>query len=393
MRRAGLVVTLLALSACGGDSGGSGSVTTPAPTPSVSPTPSPSPSAPATPAPITAVSSTTIATFASPWAMTFLPDGRALVTEKGGTLRLVTAAGAVSSVSGVPAVVNAGQGGLADVAVDPNFASNRRVYLSYAEAGTGGAGLAVARGTLNAAATALENVAVIWRAAPKTGGSNHFSGRLLFSPDGTSLFVSAGERQQGTPAQDLSQTLGKIVRLTLDGAPAGGNPFATTAGARAEIWSYGHRNIYGLAYDASGRLWEHEMGPAGGDELNVIESGRNYGWPRVSNGQNYDGTNIPDHAPGDGFAAPALSWTPVIAPSGMIIYSGTLFAAWRGDAIISGLVSQGLVRVTLNGTAATEAQRIGLGTRIREVEQAPDGAIWVLEDGAGGRLRRLVPGS
>ncbi len=387
MKRALTLVLLLTTAGCGGGGGAGGSVSTPTPSPSPSPSPSTSP----TPSPITGVQSSTVATFASPWAMTFLPDGRLLVTEKGGTLQLVTQAGAKSAVTGIPAVVNAGQGGLQDVAIDPNFATNRRVYLSYAESGTGGSGLAVARGTLSGDNARLESVSVIWRQAPKVSGSGHFGGRIAFSPDGQYLFVTAGERQLGTPAQDLAQTLGKIVRLNLDGTIPAGNPFAATAGAKTEIWSYGHRNIYGLAFDSAGRLWENEMGPEGGDEINLIEPGRNYGWPRVSNGQDYGGGNIPDHAAGDGYEAPKAWWTPVIAPSGMIIYSGTLFAAWQGDAIISGLVSQGLVRVRFTGTNAAEAQRIGLGTRIREVEQGPDGAIWVLEDGGSGRLRKLVP--
>lgn len=393
MRRALLLALLLTTAGCGGGSSGGGSVGTPSPTPTASPSPSPtsSPSPSPSPSPITGVQSTTVATFSAPWAMVFLPDGRMLVTEKGGTLQLVTQAGAKSAVGGVPAVVNAGQGGLQDVTIDPNFAANRRVYLSYAEAGSGGSGLAVARGALSGDNARLEGVSVIWRQAPKVSGSGHFGGRMAFSPDGQYLFVTAGERQLGTPAQDLAQTLGKIVRLNPDGSIPAGNPFAGTAGAKSEIWTYGNRNIYGLAFDSAGRLWENEMGPEGGDELNLIEPGKNYGWPRVSNGQDYGGGNIPDHAPGDGYEAPKLWWTPVIAPSGMIIYSGTMFAAWQGDAIISGLVSQGLVRVRFNGTGATEAQRIGLGTRIREVEQGPDGAIWVLEDGGSGRLRKLVP--
>jgi glucose/arabinose dehydrogenase len=389
-----ILLAAVALSGCrfgnGGNGGGVIVTPTPTPTPSTTPAPSPTPSPTATP--ITGVSSTTVATFDAPWAMTFLPDGRMLVTEKAGRLQLVTQQGTKTAITGVPAVVYSGQLGFQDVILDPAFATNRRVYLSYAEAGTGGQRLAVARATLNLDANRLDDVSVIWRAVPTTTGGQ-LGARLVFSPDGRYLFVSTGERQQGAPAQDLGGTLGKIVRLNPDGSVPAGNPFASNSAARPEIWAYGIRNPYGLAFDSAGRLWENEMGPAGGDELNLIEPGKNYGWPNVSNGQNYDGSNIPDHAAGDGYAAPALSWTPVIAPSGMIFYSGGLFAAWRGDAIISGLVSQGLVRVRFSGTSATEAQRINLGARIREVEQGTDGAIWVLEDAGSGRLRKLVPAS
>ncbi|MCX8474333.1 MAG: PQQ-dependent sugar dehydrogenase [Sphingomonas sp.] len=383
---------LATLSACSGGGGGGMVTPTPTPSPSASPTPAPSPTP--TPTPIASVQSTAVATFALPWAMVFLPDGRALVTEKGGALRIVTQAGAKSAaLGGVPAVSAGGQGGLLDVALHPDFATNRLVYLSYAEAGSGGAGLAVARGTLveDNAGPRLTGTAMIWQQMPKVGGTGHFGGRMAFGPSGH-LFVTAGERQQGSPAQDLTKTLGKIVRLNADGSVPGDNPFVGTAGARPEIWSYGHRNPYGLFFDSAGLLWENEMGPAGGDEFNLIARGGNYGWPNASNGQDYDGSNIPDHAPGDGYIAPLAWWTPVIAPGGMILYSGSLFGAWQGDAIIAGLVSQGLVRVRFTPTSAAEVQRIPLGQRIREVEQGPDGAIWVLEDSSNGRLLRLTPG-
>ncbi len=385
------VAAALALAACGTQGGSSGGVVTPTPTPAPSPTPTPTPTP--TPAPITGVRTSAVATFASPWAMTFMPDGRALVTEKGGALRIVTQGGAVSApLGGIPAVAAAGQGGLLDVALHPDFSTNALVYLSFSEPVAGGSGLAVARGTLveDAGGPRLTGTNVIWRQTPKTSGAGHFGGRMAFSPDGH-LFVTAGERQLGTPAQDLTQTLGKIVRLNPDGSIPADNPFVATAGARTEIWSLGHRNPYGLIFDGSGRLFEHEMGPEGGDEFNLIVRGGNYGWPYVSNGQDYGGGNIPDHAPGDGYVAPLLSWTPVIAPGGMMLYSGAMFADWRGDAIIAGLVSQGLVRVRFTATTAAEMQRIPLGQRIREVEQGPDGAIWVLEDGASGRLLRLTP--
>lgn len=390
---------LLALAACNGaGADGGGAVVTPtptrSPTASPAPAPSPAPSPSPTPTPITAVRSEAIASFAAPWAMVFLPDGRALVTEKGGSLRIVTQAGAKSAaLGGVPAVAASGQGGLLDVALHPNFAANRLVYLSFAESGSGGAGLAVARGTLveDGAGPRLAGTTVLWRQSPKVSGSGHFGGRMAFGPTGH-LFVTAGERQQGAPAQDMTKTLGKIVRLNDDGTVPADNPFVNTAGARPEIWSLGHRNPYGLFFDAEGRLWENEMGPEGGDEFNLIVRGGNYGWPNVSNGQDYGGGNIPDHAPGDGYVAPLAWWTPVIAPGGMIRYTASLFGAWQGDAIIAGLVAQGLVRVRFTATSAQEAQRVALGNRIREVEQGPDGAIWVLEDAPSGRLLRLTPG-
>ncbi|WP_326524948.1 PQQ-dependent sugar dehydrogenase [Sphingomonas sp.] len=386
MRRAGVVLLAAALAACGGD-GGSGNVVTPTPSPTPAPAPSPTP----TPSPpTTSVTSTTVATFAAPWAMAFLPDGRMLVTEKGGTLNLVTDAGGKSIVGGVPTVVSAGQGGLLDVALDPQFTANRRVYLSFTESGSGGTGLAVARGTLNTAATAIEAVSVIWRQAPKVANdTRHFGGRMAFSPDGF-LFVTAGERHQGAPAQDLATTLGKIVRLNLDGTMPSGNPFAATAGARAEIWTLGHRNPYGLVFTTDGRLFESEMGPEGGDEFNLITRGANHGWRTVSEGN--DGEVLPRHSTRPEFAAPLVSWTPVIAPGGMIQYTGTRFVGWNGDFVLAGLVSQGLVRVRVTGSTAAEVGRIALGARIREVEQGPDGAIWVLEDAAtGARLRKLAP--
>jgi glucose/arabinose dehydrogenase len=338
-----------------------------------------------------AVSQRTIAAFDDPWAMAFLPDGRLLVTERGGRVQLVTAAGAKTAVAGVPAVAASGQLGLHDVALDPGFATNSRIWMSYAEAAAGGQRLAVARATLVTGATPrLDDVTVIWRATPTTTGG-HPGARLAFSPDGNFLFVSNGERQQGTPAQDRNATLGKIVRIALDGTAPADNPFSGTAGTRAEIWTLGHRNPYGLAFASDGRLFASEMGPAGGDEFNLIVAARNYGWPAVSEGNNYDGSPIPRHTSNPAFAAPLVSWSPVIAPGGMIQYRGTRFVGWTGDFILAGLVQQGIVRVRVTGDTAVEAARIGLGARIREVEQAPDGSIWVLQDGAGGRLVELTP--
>jgi glucose/arabinose dehydrogenase len=325
--------------------------------------------------------------------MTFLPDGRMLVTERPGRLRLITQGGAVGApINGLPSVDSQGQGGLLDVALDPAFASNNRVYLSFAEPGGGGAGLAVARGTLSIDVNGggrLDNVSVIWRQAPKVAGdTRHYGGRMAFSPDGL-LFVTAGERHQGAPAQDLSNTLGKIIRINPDGSIPAGKPFAATANARPEIWTLGHRNPYGLVFAQDGRLFSSEMGPEGGDEFNIINPAANYGWRIVSEGN--DGQVLPRHSTRPDFAAPLFSWTPVIAPGGMIQYTGTRFIGWTGDFVLAGLISQGLVRVRVTGISASEVGRIPLGRRIREVEQGPDGAIWVLEDGAGGRLVRLLP--
>ena len=393
---AGTVALALILVACGGDGGGGGVDVVPGPTPTVAPTPTPTATATPTPTPTTtAVTRTPVATFDNPWAMAFLPDGRLLVTERPGRLRLVTiaasGAGTVSAaIAGVPAVAFGGQGGLLDVALDPAFASNARVYLSFAEAGSGGPALAVARGTLVAdgGGARLDAVSVIWRATPRSTDTRHFGGRMAFAPDGT-LYVTSGERHQGAPAQDLGGTLGKIVRINPDGTIPAGNPFAATAGARAEIWSRGHRNPYGLVFARDGRLFESEMGPDGGDEFNLIAAGGNYGWRLVSEGN--DGEVLPRHASRPDLAAPLVSWTPVIAPGGMIQYTGSRFVGWDGDFLLAGLISQGLVRVRVSGGTATEAARIPLGARIREVEQGPDGTIWVLEDGGTGRLVRIDP--
>jgi glucose/arabinose dehydrogenase len=378
-----LIAALLA--GCGDEGGGA---PTPTPAPTVSPTPTPSPTSTATP--VAAVNQRVVAAFDNPWAMTFIPDGRMLVTEKPGRLYVVSQQGAKSRIAGVPAVTYSGQLGLQDVVLDPGFSTNARVWLSYAEPATGGQRLAVARATLNLTDLRLDDLSVIWRATPTTTGGQ-LGGRIAFSPDGRYLFVSSGERQQGAPAQDLSGPLGKIVRLNLDGTAAAGNPFAATSGARAEIWSLGHRNPYGLVFASDGRLFESEMGPAGGDEFNLIVAGANYGWPNVSEGDNYDGSAIPRHATDPRYTAPLVSWTPVIAPGGMIQYRGTAFAGWDGDFVLAGLVQQGIVRVRVTGDQAREVARIGLGNRIREVEEGPQGSLWVLRDGTDGALVELTP--
>lgn len=338
---------------------------------------------------------TPVAVFNQPWAMTFLPDGRLLVTQKAGTLRLLDPATLqAGAVTGVPAVVNAGQGGLGDVILHPRFASNGLVYISYVEAGAGGnVGAAVARATLTLDGSGggnLDDLQVIWRQVPKSGGVGHYSHRLAFARDST-LFVTSGDRQLFTPAQDMSGNLGKVVRLNDDGSLPPDNPFAGQGGIAAQVWTLGHRNLLGIAFDDKGRLWTHEMGPAGGDELNLIERGSNYGWPIVSNGDNYDGSPIPDHDSRPEFNAPEAWWTPVIAPSGFVIYSGSMFPGFRGNGFIGGLASQALIRIRFDGTQAREIQRYAMGQRIREVEQGPDGAIWLLEDGSGGRLLKLTP--
>ena len=343
-------------------------------------------------------STTELTTFDEPWAMTFLPDGRLLVTEKRGRLRLldVAATGATAtSISGVPNVAYGGQGGLGDVVLHPEFASNNLVYLSYAEAGSGntrGAAVARARLTLDGSGGALSQLQVIWRQVPKLSGQGHYGHRLAFGPDGH-LWITSGERQEFTPAQDMASNLGKIVRLNDDGSVPADNPFAKDGGVAAQVWTLGHRNPLGIAFDAQGRLWNHEMGPRGGDELNLVERGANYGYPVVSNGNHYDGRDIPDHDTRPEFNAPKISWTPVISPAGFVIYSGRRFPDWRGDGLIGGLSSKALVRVEFDDGTAREAARYDMGERIREVEQGPDGDIWLLEDGKDGRLLRLTPAS
>jgi glucose/arabinose dehydrogenase len=293
----------------------------------------------------------------------------------------------------VPPVAYGGQGGFGDVILHPQFASNRVIYLSYAEPGEGGRGAAVARAVLDDKAGRLNELRVIWRQVPKFEGQGHFGHRLAFDAEGK-LWVSSSERQQFTPAQDMKSNAGKMVRLNDDGTPAAGNPFADQGGVAAQVWSLGHRNVLGIAFDARGRLWAQEMGPRGGDELNLIERGANYGYPEVSNGNHYDGKDIPDHPTRPEFKAPMVTWNPVISPAGLMIYSGNTFADWRGNAFIGGLSSKALIRIALDERSAREVERFDMGERIREVEQGPDGAIWLLEDernGTGGHLLKLMP--
>lgn len=345
--------------------------------------------------------------FKEPWAMTFLPDGRLLVSEKKGALKLValgatpadnkTGGIGIGSISGIPKVDYGGQGGFGDVVLHPWFADNGWIYLSYAEAGEDDTrGGAVARAKLlldDKGGGALSGLQVIWRQVPKVSGRGHYGHRIAFGPDGK-LWITSSERQKFDPAQDMRSNLGKIIRLNDDGSVPADNPFAKEGGIAAQVWTLGHRNALGLAFDAQGRLWEHEMGPRGGDELNLIERGRNYGYPIVSNGDHYDGRVIPDHATRPEFAAPEVSWNPVISPAGFVIYSGDQFPQWKGNGFIGGLSSKSLVRIEFDGSTAREAARYDMGERIREVEQGPDGSLWLLEDeddGSGGRLLKLSP--
>jgi glucose/arabinose dehydrogenase len=331
--------------------------------------------------------------FDEPWAMAFLPDGDLLLTERTGMLHLRdTDTGERVEVAGTPEVVDAGQGGLGDVLPGPTYAEDGLVYLSWAEAGDGGVGAAVGRARLETGGDpALTDLEVIWRQTPKSDGEGHFSHRLAFSPDGEHLFVSSGDRQLQDPAQDTTNTLGSVVRLTLDGEPAPGNPMADEGGVTAEIWSWGHRNPLGLEFAPDGTLWSSEMGPEGGDELNLVEAGANYGWPEASDGSDYGGGEIPDHAEGDGYAAPVRSWTPSISPGSLLIYSGEMFPDWQGDAFLGALSGEALVRVDLEDQRAADTEVYDLGERIRAVEQGPDGSIWLLEDEGAGRLLRLTP--
>ncbi|WP_343520126.1 PQQ-dependent sugar dehydrogenase [Sphingomonas sp.] len=340
-----------------------------------------------------------VADFDAPWAMTFLPDGRMLVTEKTGELVQLSADGKIrTTIHGIPPVDSAGQGALKDVVLHPDFARNGLVYFSFSEAGPGGKGVVLARGQLTsdrAGRGVLAGVERLFQATPYVEGNGHYSGRIAFAPDGQHLFFTNGERQRFDPAQDPKSTLGKVLRLTLDGKPAG-DPGLTAKGFHPAIWSYGHRNLLGIAFDKAGNLWEQEMGPQGGDEVNLILPGKNYGYPIVSDGDHYDGRDIPDHKTRPEFEAPKVSWNPAISPGGLMVYSGKLFPQWAGDLFIGGLSSEALVRVDVNGTRAAKGDQWPMGARIREVEEGPDGAIWLLEDGRNGsqgRLLKLTPAS
>jgi glucose/arabinose dehydrogenase len=357
-----------------------------------------------------------LATLEYPWGMALLPDGRLLITEKQGRLRIWADGKLSEPVQGVPKVFHRGtpneQGGLLDVEIDPDFARNQLVYLSYSEAAeqqpadaaeTGDVrfgnfldmsdnivrGGAVARGRLEG--NQLRDVQVIWRQVPKTVGRGHFGNRLIFAPDGK-LFITSGERMRFDPAQSLASNLGKVVRINPDGTTPADNPFAGKEGALRDIWSYGHRNILAAAIDpSSGRLWAFEMGPLGGDELNLVQPGKNYGWPLVSNGDNYSGPSIPDHPTRRELQPPVRTWTPVISPSGATFYNGTLFPGWRGSVLVGGLSSQALIRLALDGERVAIEERVDMKRRIRDVIQTPDGALLLIVDGKSGDLLRLTP--
>ena len=348
-----------------------------------------------------------IATFNESWAMAALPKvdnkpPKLLVTQKTGELFIVdTATGAKTAVAGVPKVAYGGQGGLGDIIIAPDFATSNNVYISYVEAGKGsdsnifGAKVIKAKlSDFNSSAPNLQSITPIWQQSPKVKGQGHYSHRLLFSPDGQYLYISSGERQEKTPAQDMAVNLGKIIRLNPDGSLPTDNPFADNNNdIAAQFWTIGHRNVLGMAFDDRGKFWAHEMGPRGGDEFNLIEKGKNYGWPLVSNGRNYTGTDIPDHDTRPEFSAPAITWTPVISPSSISIYSSGKyndFPAWQGNALISGLSSKALIVVNFDkNNTASERYRYDMGARIRSV-LVVNGEVWLLEDGAEGRLLRLL---
>ncbi|HKE82226.1 MAG TPA: PQQ-dependent sugar dehydrogenase [Vicinamibacterales bacterium] len=368
---------------------------------------------------------TQVATFNLPWRIAFLPDGRMLITEKPGAVWLVTQKGEKTPVSSVPAVLHQGQGGLLGVFLSPKYATDHQVYLTYAEPGDGGSSLALARAslTIGEGTASLDGLKVLWRDMPK-GKGGQFGAQIAFSPDGQYLFLTVGDRQRMTPAQDPNTELGKILRLTLDGKPAPGNPMAGKTGAGslplidpprdtelaktapvvstytlpgpnlalAETWTAGHRTPYGLAFSPDGQLWEVEHGPRGGDELNLIEPGKNYGWPLVSYAANYNGVPIPSPDTRSDLTKPVIYWTPVIAPGSLTFYNGAMFPQWKGSALIGGMGSQSLNRITFDGKGgATPAERWRVGHRIRDVEVAPDGAVWMLEDANPGGLYRVTP--
>ncbi|QQP91198.1 PQQ-dependent sugar dehydrogenase [Skermanella sp. TT6] len=335
---------------------------------------------------------------ANPWGLAFLPDGAMLVTEKSGNLRHVAADGTVSEpIGGVPEVDSRGQGGLLDVALDPQFAQNRLVYFSFTEPGEGGNSTAVARGILSPDAGSLSEVQVIFSQKPKLPGTKHFGSRLVFDNQGY-LFIGLGERSERefrTQAQDLDSHLGKVIRIRPDGSVPEDNPFVERQGALPEIWSYGHRNIQGAAlHPETGVLWVNEHGPRGGDEINIPEAGKNYGWPVVSYGVEYDGSPVgTGKQQAEGMEDPVHHWTPVIGSSGMAFYTGSAFPAWQGSVFNGGLATKDVARLELDGTRVTHEERLfgDLNQRIRAVEQGPDGALYLLTDQSDGEILRVYP--
>ncbi len=369
---------------------------------------------------------TTVATFELPWRLAFLPDGRMLVTEKIGPVWLVSQDGQKIQVANTPPVYWQGQSGMMGVFLSPAYANDQRIYLTYAEPGDYGGGLALARAKLTATAKSakLDNFEVLWRQLPKGKGGQE-GAQIAFSPDGQYLYLTVGDRQRFTPAQDPNQPEGKILRLTLDGKPAPGNPnFGKTGAATiplidpardteaaktapvvstytftgpnltpAETWASGVRTPYGLAFSSTGELWEVEHGPRGGDELNLIEEGKNYGWPLVSYGNNYNGVPIPRPDTRPDLAKPVLYWAPVVAPGNLMFYHGTqTFPQWNGSGFISGLSTKSLNRIIFDGHGgAKAAERWDVGHRIRDVEEGPDGSLWMLEDANPGALIHVMP--
>lgn len=326
-----------------------------------------------------------------PWGIAFLPDGRMLVTERPGRLRIVGGDAEVPPVvSGVPTVYGQGQGGMLDVALDPDFEDNQFVYLTYAAPGPGGAAAtAVGRGVFQG--DSLSAFEQLWVMEPMLVGPNHFGARIAFGPDGH-LFVSTGERFQFEPAQDLGSHLGSVIRIHRDGSIPGDNPFVDDPDAQPETWSYGHRNAQSLGFHPeTGTLWEAEFGPLGGDELNIIEPGVNYGWPTVSWGSNYDGSPIPDPPTRPDLEDAVRNWTPVISPSGMTFYTSSVFPEWTGSLMLGSLTKQGVVRLALEGDEVVSEETLSLGVRIRDVEQGPDGLVYVLVDQTDGAVWRLEP--
>nr|WP_314107443.1 PQQ-dependent sugar dehydrogenase [Acinetobacter lwoffii] len=335
-----------------------------------------------------------VAQFNEPWAITTLKDGRLLITERKGKLQLFDPKTKKKiEVKGIPQVAYGGQGGLGEVALHPDFAKNRWVYLSYAEQGQGGYGAVVIRGklNLNQATPQLTQIERIWTQVPKFSGQGHYAHRIVFGSDGK-LWISSGERQQFNPAQDMQSNAGKIIRLNDDGSIPADNPFMNQGKIARQVWSLGHRNPLGMAFDPKGQLWVIEMGPKGGDELNKIVKAKNYGYPLVSNGDHYDGKPIPDHSTRPEFEAPALDWTPVISPSDLMFYTANVFPKWKNKAIATGLSSKAIVIVDTTQTPVKEVQRLDMKERIRGVAQAQDGSLWVIQDGSqAGLLKMTAP--
>lgn len=332
-----------------------------------------------------------------PWAVEPLPDGDLLVTEKPGRMRIITAKGEKGQpMTGVPAVDDRGQGGLLDVAVSPTFASDRTIYWSYSEPRNGGNATSVARGVLSPDRKGLGEVKVIFRAMPTYDGTMHYGSRLAFGPDGM-LYVTLGERsdkQMRPQAQQLNSHMGKILRISPDGSAPKDNPFVGQAGARPEIWSLGHRNVQAAAFDPAGRLWDIEHGTNGGDELNRIEKGKNYGWPVQAYGEEYSGAPIAGATTArEGTEQPVYYWDPVIAPSGAQFYTGEVFPAWKGSLFVGGMKDTKLVRLTLKDDRVTGEEHLlsDRGQRVRDVRQGPDGALYVVTDQDNGELWRIGP--